>query len=317
MKKILIVGYSQTGQLNQILQNIAEPLLENEAIALTKVDLIPQENFPFPWSFFSFFSIFPECVMMDAQPNQNDPALDEHYDLVILGYQPWFLSPSLPTSAFLKSEQAKLLFKNTPVITVVGCRNMWGQAHLKVKEQLASLGANHIDNIVLQDQGPSFATFITTPLWLLTGKKDGFLNFPPAGISPKDITNACRFGKAISHHISEAHEIGNQPILSGLGAVKANASLLQSEKIGARSFHIWGTLIRKLSSKPTDFIRIPILIVYIAFLIVMILTVVPLSMLLRKLLNPFFSAKISALEAEFEKPSGSSTSRINDFKCDE
>ncbi|WP_233267327.1 hypothetical protein [Paraglaciecola sp. L3A3] len=56
--------------------------------------------------------------------------------MIILTYQVWFLSPSIPIASFLQSEPAKKLFKDTPVVTIIGCRGMWLMAQEKVKTLL-------------------------------------------------------------------------------------------------------------------------------------------------------------------------------------
>ena len=50
---------------------------------------------------------------------------DEQFDLVILAYQVWYLAPSGPITAFLKSEAGRRLLHGRPVVTVIACRNMW------------------------------------------------------------------------------------------------------------------------------------------------------------------------------------------------
>jgi hypothetical protein len=237
--------------------------------------------------------------------------LDNHYDLVILGYQPWFLSPSLPTTAFLKSIEAKKILKNTPVITVIGCRNMWIQAQLKVVEMLDNIDAKLIDNVVLIDKGSSLATFITSPRWLLTGKKDSFWGLPKAGISKKDIQDSQRFGKAILLAMKENDNL-NKSILFGLKAVKVNTGLLQSEKIGNRSFLVWGKLLRFIGQSGS-WQRKPILFIYVVFLMIMIVTIVPLSLFIRFMTKPFLKNKMKQLEQQFEVPSGSNDSRMKTF----
>lgn len=309
MKRVLVVGFSQTGQLHKILQAIGTPL-EQENIHVEYAELKPVEPYAFPWSILNFFDVFPESVYLDPKPNQ-PLNLQADFDLVILGFQPWFLSPSLPTTAFLQSVEGKNLLANKPVVTVIGSRNMWGQAWLEVKKLLADIDANVIGNIVLEDQGNSLETFITTPRWLLTGKKNRFLGLSPAGISEQDIAESARFGKAIAKAFKENQALDSQ-ILQGLGAVKAKAGLLQSEKIGKRGFRIWGSFLRKLG-RPGCWRRKPVLLIYIVFLILMIITVVPISMLVRKLIAVFNPQASSKLEQEFEQPSGSDRSRIREF----
>lgn len=63
------------------------------------------------------------------------------------------------------------MLKDTPVITLIGCRNMWLMVQEKVKKLLAESEAKLIGNVVKVDQSNDWASFITTPLWMLTGKK--------------------------------------------------------------------------------------------------------------------------------------------------
>src|SRR5258707_13402758 len=126
MKKVLVIQYTQSGQLSDVLRNFTAPLASAEGIALTVETLRPKTPFPFPWPILRFFDTFPETVYLDA-PELEALSVNagERFDLVILGYQAWFLSPSLPTTAFLRSDAAKKLLKDTPVVTVVACRDMW------------------------------------------------------------------------------------------------------------------------------------------------------------------------------------------------
>lgn len=131
---------------------------------------------------------FPESVYLDPPCEIEDIEDSNDYDLVIISYQVWFLSPSIPITSFLKSKYAKEKLKDKPVITVIACRNMWVMAQEKMKSLLFDVNAKLIDNIVLIDQGSSLSTFITTPRWMLTGRRNAFWKiFPKAGVSKEDI----------------------------------------------------------------------------------------------------------------------------------
>jgi hypothetical protein len=64
---------------------------------------------------------------------------------------------------------------------------------------------------------------------------------------------------------------------------------------------------------PGEAARRPVLAAYVAFLILMIVTVVPLSLLLRTLLKPLMRARLAAQAATYEAPSGSGTERMQEF----
>ena len=310
MTRILVLHYSQTGQLSRGLRSMMAPLESRADVEVVWQELVPRTPYPFPWPFLRFFDTFPECVYMDAPPNEPvefDP--DSRFDLIVLGYQVWFLAPSLPVTAFLRSPAARVL-RGRPVITFIACRNMWLSAQDKVRQRLQALGARLMDNVVLVDQGPPWATFITTPLWVLTGKKDplpGWL--PPAGVSEADLRGAARFGRALADGLSLLQSEPIRPLLSGLQAVKVNPGYIAGERIAHRSFRVWGRWLRALG-KPGNPARRAVLILYIVFLAMMILTVMPLGILVRATLRPVLRRRLDAEVRRLEAPSGSSAERM-------
>jgi hypothetical protein len=315
MKKILVIQYSQTGQLSKIVQSIIRPLSASAELEVKTETLRPVSPYPFPWPFFKFLDVFPECVALDApqlQPLEIAPDYDA--DLVIIAYQVWFLAPALPITGFLKSEQGRRLLKDKPVITVIGCRNMWTRAQETMKAMLDDCGARLLDNVVLTDQGSLIASFVTTPRWLWTGKKGAFWGFPAAGVSDQDIEACCRFGKAIEAGLAVDGEKEQGPMLHGLTAVEADVSQIQSEKAGFRSFLIWGKLLRSIG-KQGDSKRVPVLALYVVFLVLLIVTVVPLMMLLKALSAPLMKQKHQQIKDYFEAPSGSGDERMGQFGC--
>jgi hypothetical protein len=78
------------------------------------------------------------------------------YDLVIFAWQPWFLSPSIPATSLLHHPGFKAVIKDTPVITLIGARNMWLNAQEKVKMLLRQAGANWLATCVLTDRNQNF-----------------------------------------------------------------------------------------------------------------------------------------------------------------
>ncbi|WP_084419713.1 hypothetical protein [Henriciella litoralis] len=315
MKRVLVLGYSQTGQLSDILDSVLGPLDSDEAIHVDRVDLKPQSPYPFPWPFLRFFDTFPETVYEDVPPIQPlDINPDTDYDLIILGYQVWFLSPSQPATAFLQSELAAKLLKGRPVITVIGCRNMWLMAQETVKGHIERLGGHLIDNIVLTDDAHSAMTFYSTPIWMLTGNKGPYFGgrIPRAGVPEADIRDASRFGRAMAAKLPQRERSDTSPMLSGLGAVEINEGLIGAETVAKRSFKLWGGLLR-FTGKPGALLRRAVLILYIVFLVLLILTVVPLLAVLKKLFSPFSRKKIARQKLYFAAPSGESNERAGEF----
>ena len=187
MKKVLVITYSQSGQLDEIVGNILKPLRGEIEIHHEKLKPIPA--FPFPWTDMNFWDAMPESVRMI--PSQIEPMTiksNENFDLVILGYPIWFLSPPIPLTTFLKSETAKQILKNKPIVTVIGSRNMWVGAQEDIKKMIFENEGILAGNIVLRDRHHNLPSVVTIIYWMMTGIKDRYLGIlPKPGISDIDI----------------------------------------------------------------------------------------------------------------------------------
>lgn len=305
MKKILVVHYSQSGQLDSVVKECTRPLVESDDISVTFENIRPVEDFPFPWPFFKFLDTFPECVYHDAPPIQA-PGLsgEEDFDLVILAYQVWFLSPALPMTAFLQHPVAKSLLDGTPVVTLIACRNMWLMAQEDMKQKLEELNANLVGNVAMVDEAGSLLSFFATPLWVLTGRKGPFLGglIPKAGVAEKEIVASERFGRRIRDRLRFKGEV-SPDMFQGLSAVRVNEGLISSEKTAKRAFRLWGRLLRSLGPHGA-WQRKPVLAFYSVFLVAMILTVVPAGMLIKRLISPLTRKRTAKQKAYFSAPSG-------------
>lgn len=313
MKKVLVIYYTQSGQLGEVARSIASPLEAANDIEVAYECLKPVTPFPFPWPALQFFDTFPETVHDDPQPilPLTDAAQGE-FDLIILAFQVWFLSPAQPITAFLQSQDAARLLNDTPVITVIACRNMWLMAQEKMKAQLLELNARLVDNVVMTDPAQTATTFFSTPMWVLTGNKGPFLNglIPEAGVSVQDIAGAAKFGDAIVAQLPSRDPADNSPLLEGLGAVSINENLIASERIAIRSFKIWGAALRFLG-KPGSLLRRLFLIIYILFLVAMILTVVPITSLLKRLSSPLMRQRTKRQRLYYAAPSGEASDKVS------
>lgn len=301
-KRVLLVSYSQSGQLTQLAEQFCAPLQEDAQVDLEHCVIRPVEPFPFPWPFLRFFNTFPETVHLKPTPIVPPQFAHTHYDVVIVAYTVWFLSPSQPITAFLQDARAQAVLRGTPVITLIGCRNMWLMAQEKMKALLHDAQAHLIGNVVKIDQCTSAASFVTTPLWMFTGKRKAASWLPSAGISEADMTDARRFGERLR---SALH--GEAPLdarlFQHMGAVKVNEKLIASEKIAHRSFYLWGKLVMA-AGRLSSWLRKGVLCVYIIFLILMILTVVPISAVLKRVFAPLLHERTQAQKAYFSAPSG-------------
>ena len=309
MKNILIISYSQSGQLAGIVAALARPL-ETGGIRLHHEVLRPESDFPFPWPFFTFFDAFPESVCLDPRPNKPLAIpTDVTFDLVILAWTVWYLSPAQPVTAFLQSAEGKRLLAGKPVVSLVACRNMWFSAFDTLKTLIAEAGGRLVDHVALIDESPALATFITTPRWMLTGRRNRFLGLPPAGITAQQTAGTERFGKALAEALTRDEEKTGQPMLSGLCAVKVTPHLAMSERTIKRAFRVWSKLIR-LFGRAGQRRRIPALLLFITYLIVMILTIVPINFVLQRLAAPLLARRAAEIIRLFEQPSGADGTRM-------
>jgi flavodoxin len=243
MARILVIYFSQSGQQREILNSLAKPFLQ-AGDQLHFEELKPTELYPFPWTAFKFFNAFPETFFQ--QPLALQPLSSkafEEYDLVILGYQPWFLTPSRPVSSFLQSEEGKKVLKDKTVVTILGCRNMWLGAQEKVKVRLKEAGATLVGHIALDDRSGNLVSLITILRWLLWGKKEAFWFFPAAGVSQSDIEHTAVFGEIVKSAVKKKNFQNLQQDLNKEGAIVIRPSLVLMEKRGQRGFGIWSKFI--------------------------------------------------------------------------
>lgn len=246
MKRILVIYYTQSGQLKEIADNFVAPF-QKQGIPVDFYEIQMETPYPFPWTNESFFGAFPESFLELPQPIKAMPPDIEtqEYDLVVLAYQVWYLSPSIPVTSFLKSEQARVLLEGKPVVTLSGTRNMWIKAQEKVRNMLVKKGARIVANIALTDRHYNHISVLTIVHWLFTGKKDKYLGiFPLPGVSQKDITNATQYGELVLNHSQKGeYQQSLQKEILAQGGVQVKPFLLSAEKKANRLFGIWARAI--------------------------------------------------------------------------
>jgi len=248
MKNVLIIYYSQSGQLESIARNIAKPFLNSENINLTFHEIQLEKPFPFPWNKDSFFDAFPESFLQipTALKPVPEKILNTKFDLVLFHYQVWYLSPSIPINSFLKSDDAKKILNNTPVVTISGSRNMWIMAQEKIKVLLKQANADLVGNAALVDRVGNLISVITIVEWMFSGVKKKYLGiFPLPGVSEKDIQESSQFGEIILDSLNNNNFANLQPKLVEAGAVKISSYLVTVDKTANKIFNKWSNIIYK------------------------------------------------------------------------
>ncbi|MBP6577197.1 MAG: dialkylresorcinol condensing enzyme DarA [Chryseobacterium sp.] len=282
-KNILVIYYSQTGQLEDIVKNIAHPFENNDDYKVIYYNIRLKEDFPFPWSSDVFFNTFPESYLQipsEIYP-PSDEVLNTKFDLILFGYQVWYLTPSIPTISFLKSGFAENILKNTPVVTISATRNMWMLSQEKLKVYLKNLNAKLVGNIALVDRHDNYTSVLTILRWMTTGKKEKSGMLPAAGVSEEEINGAWKYGNIIKTYLDKDDFKNLQPYLVQNGAVEIRPFLVRMEKVGNKIFTIWSNLIINKKEKR------PLLIKFFkVYLMTAIWVVSPIVLVFHLLLTP-------------------------------
>lgn len=299
-KNILVITYSQTGQTDDIATRILSPFMNDADIEIHYEKIRPSVPYPFPWSGLEFFDAFPETVQEIPMELEPDNIPDKQWDLILLGYQPWFLSVCRPISSFLQTEKAQRIFKDTPVVTFLGCRNMFVNAQEKMKRRLHTLHANHVGQIALVDKSANLVSLITILAWMLKGVREGFMGiFPRSGVSQKDTEEASRFGEIILQRLQSGSFDGLQKELLAADAMHIKPSLLIMESRGAKNFRFWAKYV-SVKGGPRNPARFRRLRLFSRLLPTAIVILTPITTLL-KIIVGIVKRKKLRTEAEYYK----------------
>ncbi len=295
MKNVLVIYYSQSGQLESIARNIASPLLNSDEINVVFYEIQLENPFPFPWKKESFIDAFPESFLQIPSPIKliSEEILTTKFDLVLLNYQVWYLTPSIPVNSFLKSPQAKILLNNIPVVTISGSRNMWVMAQEKVKSLLIKNNAILKGNIALVDRVGNLVSVITIVEWMFSGVKKKHLGlFPLPGVSEKDIKESKKFGVQIKKSILEDDLENLQPKLIAIGAVEVSSYLVSVDKTANKIFSKWSSFVISKNNSRKNWLK-----VFYVYLFLAIWLISPIVYVLHIITFPF---KISRIRKEIQ-----------------
>jgi hypothetical protein len=289
LKRILVISYSQSGQLDEIIDSFLTSF-KREGIEIILESIHPVAPFPFPWSIYGFLDVFPESFQgrpIPLHPLKVSP--DAEFDLVVIGYQVWYLAPSLPVGSFLQCPDALRLLQCKPVITIVGARNMWYRAHEQVKAHLRMAGARLVGHIALTDRAFNLVSVVTILYWMLGGKKERLLGlFPKPGISLDDIAGCADFGSIVLEGLAAPGLPTLQRRLDEAGACRVVPHLMALERVASQAFRIWSNWILHANERRRSWL-VRIFGFYLAAGIALIS---PLSLLLFNLALPFRGASI-------------------------
>jgi hypothetical protein len=249
--RVAVYTFSQTGQLNEVLTALLTPAAKAGA-EITTITVRPDVGYPFPWPIRRFFGIFPEAADPETTVGFTlDPAVEPAADLVVLGFQVWYLAPSMPIRSLLAGRR----FAGADVLGVVACRNMWYSAALDVQRRVADGGARYLGTIAAIDDAPALVTFVTTLRWLLAGRRAPFWRFPAAGVSAAEIDRMRQLGDVIAEALTGPDRTGEAAVDRVRSALRVadpapvDVPIAAGDLIAGRAFGVWGRLVRGRRSR--------------------------------------------------------------------
>jgi hypothetical protein len=190
---VLVIVHSLSGETESIVEAFVKGLIKGTSrnCLVTYAPIQVDPPFTFPWSFWSFFDIMPETVLPSLNIHCGtrkvklplESLSNETFDLIVIGWQTWFLSPSLPVRLALCSPEWQALLRCNssstrgaapPPVLIVGThRNMWHLAsHTLCTELGGVIGAQRIaGRIDFVQQSPFLKSVVDTVRWQLGGTK--------------------------------------------------------------------------------------------------------------------------------------------------
>ncbi len=285
-KKVLAIYYSQSGQLTEVVDSFLNPFIEQgEDVEIVRVK--PVQDFAFPWNSKRFFDAMPESVLAIPAPLENFELKQSSYDLIVFAYQPWYLSLSIPANSILAHPKVQNIMKDTPVVTMIGARNMWISSQEKLKKILQQAGAKLVGNVALVDRNSNLVSAVTILHWMMGGKKTPYLGvFPKPGIQDEDIENTRTFGKTVLSFLQKGSFIGLQRQLVEQNALEVKYNLMFIEERAPRLFSIWASIISKRKNREAW------LVVFKYYLLFALFIVAPIVLTINTIFfRPFFIKK--------------------------
>jgi hypothetical protein len=303
MKRILVIYYSQSGDVANVVDHFVRGLHDARLEVVTR-QIQPAQAYPYPWRTpLRLFDVFPECIL--GLPPEIEPVVvepGEPFDLVVVAYQVWFLAPSLPIQAFLKSSYARPL-RDTPVVTISVSRNLWHMASETMKRLLAESGAVHIDNVVVTHAGPPWTTFISVLRGVLWGRKDRLWGIFPSGeIAPRDLERMARLGRTVAEKLVELDGPPRQSLLAGMPTAQVLRRYLIPECIAWYFYRAWARGILWAGARGR-WARTLATAACMLFVLLLVLVALPLGLLGFVVLYPLIQAPLDRYARRVGQPS--------------
>lgn len=173
-RRIQIVYYSQSGSLKYLIEESMRPYLGDYVLIWNPIHCA--KPFPFPWNRRRFFSVFCDSVLQRGCRIVNNEIKIEKDDMILLGFQPWFLHLSLPIQSFINSTQFGRIVKDREVILFTCYRNTGAMARRQMAAHVESRGGHIVAELEISDQSKERSSAFQFVRWFFTGKNNPFRN---------------------------------------------------------------------------------------------------------------------------------------------
>lgn len=199
-KSVLVVYYSHTGQLKEIIHNFME--CWNDTWNVDYME-ITTEQYQFPITWYQMFNMMPESVLgipcIISYPKKDYSS----YDFIVMGFQPWFMHPSIPFNSFTETTDFKEIVKDKPVYIITDCRNSRRNAIRIVEDKIyKNNGFVKGNSVFWDDSSGNLIGAFTLLKWLFSGHKKKLLGIlPPAGVRQSIIEDAPLYGNTLLKQI--------------------------------------------------------------------------------------------------------------------
>lgn len=203
MAQVLVISYSFTGQTGRIVEEVSRSL-EKGGHTVSRAPLRLVHSYPFPAPPSMLLQLLQQSLrgQWPVEPLEPlDADLSLPYDLVIIGYQPWYMTPSVPVHSFLKSDAARVL-RGKPVVGLVSCRAEFRRACGLFQKGVEAVGGQVVEQRVWVDQDARPTNLLSLVHMLKNGHdpEGGPLKrlLKPFGVGPAGLARAQSYGEALS-----------------------------------------------------------------------------------------------------------------------
>lgn len=203
MAHVLALYTSLTHQTERIVLTVAEAL-ERGGHHVTREKLEPVVPMPLPVPPEMLGRLLKQALtgawpVVPLQPLR--ASVDTPYELILLGYQPWYMTPSVPMHSFLKGPQAQLL-RGRAVIGLLSCRALYARASGLFEQWVSEAGGSVLEQRVWTDQDKRPTNFASLGHMLKHGQdpQSGPLTrlLKPFGVGETGLARAQSYGESLS-----------------------------------------------------------------------------------------------------------------------